>query len=210
MFSRSGFYKDLQHRLNRKKQAQENIEDIYGWLYRSLDRKGILSSGNNISFILNTDGVPVFKSSKVSIWPLYLIINELPHHKRLAKENMLFAGMWFGDKKPAMWTFLKPFHELFSKLEQGVNFSVNGIGNVTCQGVLLGGTCDLPARCLVYMLYSTMGRRVAGNVYSKEKQSKRDKEGALECFHIKCKTPKVLKECAQKQKNMLEKHSLTS
>ena len=44
------------------------------------------------------------------------------------------------------------------------------------------------------MLYSTMGRRVAGNVYSKEKQSKRDKEGALECFRIKCKTPKVLKE----------------
>lgn len=53
MFSRSGFYKDLQHRFNRKKQAQENIEDIYdGRLYRSLVRKGILSSGNNISFIL--------------------------------------------------------------------------------------------------------------------------------------------------------------
>ena len=29
MFSRSGFYEDLQHRFNRKKQAQENIEDIY-------------------------------------------------------------------------------------------------------------------------------------------------------------------------------------
>ena len=51
MFSRSGFYEDLQHRFNRKKQAQENIEDIYdGRLYRSLVRKGILSSGNNISF----------------------------------------------------------------------------------------------------------------------------------------------------------------
>lgn len=141
MFSRSGFYKDLQHRFNHKKQAQENIEDIYdGRLYRSLVRKGILSSGNNISFIFNADGVPVFKSSKVSIWPLYLIVKELPHHKRFAKENMLFAGMWFGEKKPAMWTFLKPFHGSFSKLEQGVNFSVNGIGNVTCQGDLLGGT----------------------------------------------------------------------
>lgn len=75
MFSRSGFYNDLQHRFHRKKQALENIEDIYdGGLYRSLVSKGILSSGNNISFIFNTDGVPVFKSSKVSIWPLYLII----------------------------------------------------------------------------------------------------------------------------------------
>ena len=150
MFSRSGFYNDLQHRFKRKKQAQENIEDIYdGRLYRSLVSKGILSSENNISFIFNTDGVPVFKSSKVSIWPLYLIINELPYKKRFARENMLFAGMWFGEKKPAMWTFLKPFHQSFSKLEQGVNFSVHGIGNITCQGILLGGTCDLPARCLV-------------------------------------------------------------
>ena len=40
MFSRSGFYKDLQHRFNRKKQAQENIEDVYdGRLYRSLVSK---------------------------------------------------------------------------------------------------------------------------------------------------------------------------
>ena len=31
-------------------------------------------------------------------------------------------------------------------------------------------------------MYSTMGRQVPGNVYRKEKQSKRDKEGALECF----------------------------
>ena len=124
MFTRSGFYKDLQHRFNRKKQAKENIAYIYdGRLYKSLVRKAILSSGNNISFIFNTDGIPVFKSSKVSIWPLYLIISE---------------GMWFGDKKPAMWTFLKPFQESFSKLEQGVNFTVIGIGNVTCQGVLLG------------------------------------------------------------------------
>ena len=66
-----------------------------------------------------------------------------------------------------------------------------------------GKGCDLPPRCLVYMLYSTMGRRVAANVYSKEKQSKRDKEGALECFHIKCKTPKVLKECCAET----EKHA---
>ena len=150
MFSRSGFYNDLQHRFYRKKQALENIEDIYdGGLYRSLVSKGILSSGNNISFIFNTDGVPVFKSSKVSIWPLYLIINELPYNKRFTRENMLFAGMWFGEKKPAMWTFLKPFHQSLSNMEQGVTFSVYGVGNITCQGVLLGGTCDLPARCLV-------------------------------------------------------------
>ena len=132
------------------KKAHGNTEDIYdGRLYRSLVSKAILSSGNNMSFIYNTDGVPVFKSFKVSIWPLYLITNELPYNKRFARENMIFAGMWFGEKKPAMWTFLKPFHLSLSKLEQGVDFSVHVIGSITCQGILLGGTCDLPARCLV-------------------------------------------------------------
>ncbi|XP_068737234.1 uncharacterized protein [Montipora capricornis] len=191
MFSRSGFYKDLQHRFNRKKQAQENIEDIYdGRLYRSLVRKGILSSGNNISFIFNTDGVPVFKSSKVSIWPLYLIINELPHHKRFAKENMLFAGMWFGEKKPAMWTFLRPFHESFSKLEQGVNFSVNGIGNVTCQGVLLGGTCDLPARCLVCNAIQYNGASSCWKCLQQGKTVKTGQRGCVRVFPYQMQDPK--------------------
>ena len=92
MFSRSGFYKDLENRFNRKKQAQENIEDIYeGRLYRSLVRKGILSSGNNISFIFNTDGVPVLKSSKISIWPLYLIINELQTFAQSSRRRLILS-----------------------------------------------------------------------------------------------------------------------
>ena len=51
---------------------------------------------------MNTDGVPVFKSSKVSIWPLYLVINELNYSKRMAYENMIFVGLWFGEKKPTV------------------------------------------------------------------------------------------------------------
>ena len=204
MFSRSGFYEDLQHRFNRKKQAQENIEDIYdGRLYRSLVRKGILSSGNNISFIFNTDGVPVFKSSKVSIWPLYLIINELPHHKRFAKENMLFAGMWFGEKKPAMWTFLKPFHESFSKLEHGVNCSVNGIGNVTCQGVLLGGTCDLPARCLVCNAIQYNGASSCWKCLQQGKTVKTGQRGCVRVFPYQMQDPKG----PQRTRAETEKHA---
>ena len=72
------------------------------------EKEGLLSCPDNVSFLMNTDGVPVFKSSKVSIWPLYLVINELNYSKRMANENMIFAGLWFGEKKPAMWTFLKP------------------------------------------------------------------------------------------------------
>ena len=60
--------------------------------------KGILNRENNIYFLFNTDGVLAFKSSKVSIWLLFLVINELPYEKRMAKENMIFAGLCFGVK----------------------------------------------------------------------------------------------------------------
>lgn len=43
---------------------------------------GILDFQHNVSLLWNTDGVPVFKSSKFSIWPLCFIINELPFGER--------------------------------------------------------------------------------------------------------------------------------
>lgn len=93
-FTRPTFYEDLQYRFKRKKELKDDIEDIYdGNLYKALLAKGIFNNGDNISFLMNTDGVPVFKSSKVSIWPLYYIINELKYGKQIARENMLFAGL---------------------------------------------------------------------------------------------------------------------
>ena len=78
---------------------------------------GLLSCSDNVSFLMNTDGAPVFKSSKVSIWPLYLVINELNYSKRIAYAHD-FCGLWFGEKKPAMWTFLKPHLHSFAALEE--------------------------------------------------------------------------------------------
>lgn len=149
-FKRPSFYSDIQYRFNRKKLNRDNIEDIYdGKLYKESFEKGILSSSDNISFLLNTDGVPVFKSSKVSIWPLYLVINELPYQKRMAKENMIFAGLWFGEKKPAMFTFLKPHLLALKTLESGVEFDSPERGTFKCKAILLATTSDLPARCLL-------------------------------------------------------------
>jgi hypothetical protein len=49
-------------------------------IFPSSDPGGHLSEDNpyNVSFTWNTDGIPVFKSSKFSLWPFYLVINELP------------------------------------------------------------------------------------------------------------------------------------
>lgn len=37
-----------------------------------------LSNPANLSFLLNSDGVSVFKSSNTSFWPVFLAIIELP------------------------------------------------------------------------------------------------------------------------------------
>ena len=36
----------------------------------------------NLTTVINTDGIPIFKSSGFSIWPILLMINELPYNIR--------------------------------------------------------------------------------------------------------------------------------
>ena len=39
---------------------------------------GILAEPYNISVKLNTDGVAIFRSSQFGVWPLFLLVKELP------------------------------------------------------------------------------------------------------------------------------------
>lgn len=152
--------------LKERRKSEIMLKTYDGKLYEELSAKGVLSSGDNISFLMNSDGVPVFKSSKVSIWPLYYIINELQYCKQMARENMLFAGLWFGEKKPAMWTFLRPHMSALKELESGVEFKSPWRGKLDCRAVLLACTCDLPARCLICNSMQYNGNTGAGNVSS--------------------------------------------
>ena len=43
------------------------------------------------SFLLNTDGISICKKSKLTIWPFYLTINELPN--QFDFENLILAGI---------------------------------------------------------------------------------------------------------------------
>ena len=99
LFTQKDFYSHLQYRFKIVLKNPNNIEDVYdGQLYNNLFENGILSSPDNILFMFNTDAAAVLKSSKVQVWPLYLSINELPYKLRTAKENFIFAGLWFGKK----------------------------------------------------------------------------------------------------------------
>lgn len=59
-----------------KTAASPLIRDICdGQRYKEL---GAFISQGNLTLIVNTDGVQMFKSSNVSMWPIWVVINELP------------------------------------------------------------------------------------------------------------------------------------
>ena len=76
-------YDIIKERFHLRKSQDDSYTDVYsGKLYQQHVASGFLSNKNNISFTLNTDGIPVFKSSNFSFWPIYLTINELPFNMR--------------------------------------------------------------------------------------------------------------------------------
>lgn len=83
----------VKHIWNQKASTRDDgyIKDISdGKLYReNFTEDGFFRGSTSehhgqlhISFQLNTDGVSLFRSSSFSIWPVYLVINELPPHLR--------------------------------------------------------------------------------------------------------------------------------
>ena len=64
------------------------ITDIIdGKNYQRLCEAGqFLTNPSNISFIFNTDGAPLYSSSCISLWPVFLAINELPSPERYSNQ----------------------------------------------------------------------------------------------------------------------------
>ena len=123
-----------------------NITDINcGEEYIRL--KGNSENLERISLMFNVDGVPVFKSSPKSLWPVYHTINELP--VRLRKQHMILHCLWFGNCKPRMDTYLKPLVDELKKLNsEGFYWKYNGVSKIT--KVSLGlCACDSVARPLL-------------------------------------------------------------
>lgn len=152
LFCKPSFTEDIQHRFNRKKMSENSIEDIYdGSVYKSLSCKGgILNDRHNLSLLWNTDGIPCFKSSNMSLWPLYFQINELPFQKRTQPEYMVLGGLWFGSSKPSIMSYTEPFVSSLQHLQDtGVDINLHDGTSFNSRVILIAGTADLPARSIV-------------------------------------------------------------
>ena len=106
---------------------------------------GFSTYPEHFGLTLSTDGVPVFKSSLDSLWPVYLIVNNLPPGIRTNKENTILCGLWFGPK-PAMRSLLQPIVEMPQSLyTAGITMKIHG-GIKTIRAMLLNGIFDLVAK----------------------------------------------------------------
>lgn len=109
-----------------------------------------------ISITFSCDGVPAFKRSKYSLWPVLCTINELPH--LIQKEKVMIASLWFGVKKPEMSQYLLPFVRECEKLsKEGINVQLdNTIVNLKVS--VLIGVCDTVARPMLQNATQFNGR----------------------------------------------------
>lgn len=91
------------------KNSTSSLLDITdGEIYRTLlNNKG--NTNPKITLVMNTDGVQVFKSNTKSLWPVQIIINELPVEKRFLIKNILVLGLFYDKNHPKMQHFLQPF-----------------------------------------------------------------------------------------------------
>lgn len=123
MCKRKSFLEKIRsHRFEHyEKNTSKNMCDVYDGLnYKKAFDWGFLSDPNTVSFSINTDGVQIFKSATVSMWPVFMTMNELPMSERVLKENIIYYGLWIASKKPMMWSYLKPLHKEMKQLEDGV------------------------------------------------------------------------------------------
>lgn len=145
--------------LNLLKKGKEQVKraasssKIYD-IFHGLDYKNFLHPGGfltekyNISFTINTDGVNKYSSSKAGhLWPVYVIINELPKEHRYKKKYVLPAYIYCDKHDPNMSTFLNPLIEKLNVLNAGgINVPDSADGNINVRGMLFVTTADLPAR----------------------------------------------------------------
>jgi hypothetical protein len=130
------------------------LSDIWdGSALRPLCKPGrYFSDQCNLALALSTDGVPLYKSSPISIWPVYLVILNLPAQVRMNAQNIILCGVWVGPTKPLMNLLLDPICECLQQLSTlGIN-----IGDHVYRAKLVMGVFDCQQKLQYSVLNSSM------------------------------------------------------
>lgn len=133
--------------LDKTFKSRDSAADTLRDIKDGLAYKNLRLQKYDLSCCVNTDGVAIFNSSRFSIWPLLLSINELDY--RLRRKHTILAGLWFGVEKPNFNLFLQPLTEQANILgREGIKWTRNGI-NVTSRILFPMFAADSVARCQI-------------------------------------------------------------
>ena len=111
--------------LNDRTGSTSIIGDIYtGNIYKQHVQQNRLGSLHQLSYSLCTNGrygsnnivlmfSRKFKHSNQSLWPIWLVNNEIEPSIRFKKEYVKLFGIWFDQCEPYMNTFLAPSIQMF-------------------------------------------------------------------------------------------------
>ena len=118
----------IEKTIKRRSSPIDSMTDIFdGELYRQLCCSGnILHANKNLTCTFNTDGVALYKSSRIEIWPVYIAINEIPPAERFQCKNIVLWGLWQGRGKPPTNVFMKPFVDEFKVLSDKGIYNFKG------------------------------------------------------------------------------------
>jgi len=87
----------------------------------------IYSKKQAFSFTINTDGISVSNKSKLTIWPVFIVINELPLNIRFSIDNVILAGLSVGSEKPNIDVFFNLIVIKLKKLEIGIDITIENV-----------------------------------------------------------------------------------
>ena len=106
-----------------------------------------------------------------------------------------------------MLTFLQPFCESLVNLHAGVElYSPDIEKTFLCQAMLLCGTCDLPAKAMVYNMTQYNGKYGCSHCLQSGKQIKVGERGTAHIYPYQCDNP----DGPKRTSTDTEKHSLTA
>ena len=116
----------------------------FGEQYQYISNK----TNNRISLIVHSDGAPLIRSSKKSVWPCFASIVELPPPVREFQSNIIVLALWVSKKKPDVNIFLdQTIREISMLIHNGTSLFIEN-SEYKIQLATQFFVSDLPAKAL--------------------------------------------------------------
>ena len=115
------------------------------------------SQREHVGAFFNTDGIKPFKSSRLTIWSIFIALSSLPPSIRMNRDNLITVALWVGSKPP-MHLLLKPLKQIMKRLSSSGVCVRSPAGMKTVRLQPLFGVFDLIAKAPALNMKQFNGR----------------------------------------------------